>query len=150
MKPLIGTFFLEILYTVYYFSALREKCYALCNSTSATRSRPSCETDRGTASAARLLLLVLGMCAHSVEAQSTLVTEVKSALARTVALPEAHASKHARIQAIAALVCHLAEVANPAASQDPNRSTRCAVFAYRDVHRRSVDPDTSKAFGVSI
>ena len=88
-----------------------------------SEARPTCETDRGTASAARLLLLVVGMCAHSVEAQSTLVTEVKSALARTVALPEAHTSKHARIQALAALVSHLAEVANPSASQqDPNRS----------------------------
>ena len=88
-----------------------------------TEARPTCETDRGTASAARLLLLVVGMCAHSVEAQSTLVTEVKSALARTVALPEAHTSKHARIQALAALVSHLAELASPsAAQQDPNRS----------------------------
>lgn len=96
-------------------------------------TRSTCETDRGTANAARLLLLVVGMCAHSVEAQSTLVSEVKAALARAVALPESHTSKHARIQVLAALVCQLAEVANPSTSQDPNRSTRFHSLMYSNV-----------------
>ncbi|XP_014203791.1 E3 ubiquitin-protein ligase HUWE1 isoform X2 [Copidosoma floridanum] len=60
-------------------------------------------SDRQCSSTARLLIAALASCNHSPEAQNTLVSEVKAALLRTLALPES-SEKHAQLQLLIGLI----------------------------------------------
>ena len=69
------------------------------------RLLPSCQEagDRDCMALARVVVASVAAAAHCGDAQATLASELKAALARALALPEC-ADKHARIQALAALV----------------------------------------------
>ena len=60
---------------------------------------PQCQTagDKDCSALSRVLLASLAACNHSPEAQTVLVTEVKSGLQRTLSLQES-SEKHTRIQ----------------------------------------------------
>ena len=62
---------------------------------------PQCQSagDKDCPALAQVLLASLAASNHSPEAQTVLVTEVKAALARALALPEG-AEKHARVQSL--------------------------------------------------
>ncbi|XP_023930490.1 E3 ubiquitin-protein ligase HUWE1 [Lingula anatina] len=64
--------------------------------------------DRDCPALARVLLASLAACNHSPEAQNTLVSEVKAALQRALALPESSV-KHARVQALTGMISTMIE-----------------------------------------
>lgn len=71
---------------------------------------PQCQTagDKDCPALARVFLASIASCIHSPDAQATLVTEVKLALQRALALPES-AEKHSRIQALMAIISTIIE-----------------------------------------
>lgn len=66
-------------------------------------NNPENAADRQCSGNARILLAGIASCNHSPEAQSTLVSEVKAALARTLAMPES-AEKHSQLQVLIGLI----------------------------------------------
>lgn len=71
---------------------------------------PVCQTvgDKDCPALARVFLASIASCLHSPEAQATLVSEVKAALQRALALPES-AEKHSRVQALMAIISTIIE-----------------------------------------
>nr|XP_042906094.1 E3 ubiquitin-protein ligase HUWE1 [Parasteatoda tepidariorum] len=72
--------------------------------------------DKETPALARVLIAAIASCNHSVEAQTTLVNEVRLALLRALSLPESP-EKHARVQALTALISTMIESCPAASSQ---------------------------------
>lgn len=64
---------------------------------------PENSSDRQCSSMARMLIAAIASCNHSPDVQTTLVTEVKAALTRTLALPES-SEKHAQLQLLIGLI----------------------------------------------
>lgn len=64
---------------------------------------PENSSDRQCNNMARTLIAAIASCNHSPDVQTTLVTEVKAALTRTLALPES-AEKHAQLQLLIGLI----------------------------------------------
>lgn len=64
----------------------------------------------------RMLLAAIASCNHSPEAQSTLVSELKAALGRALAMQET-AEKHTQVQMLTGLICTLIENCPPAQPQ---------------------------------
>lgn len=65
-------------------------------------------SDKESAQLVKTLIAALSSCNHYPEAQTTLVSEVKAALARALALPEG-SLKHTKIQALTGLICTMIE-----------------------------------------
>ena len=74
-------------------------------------------SDKEISNLIKTLVAALASCNHSPEAQSTLVVEVKGALSRALALQES-AEKHAKIQALAGLICTMIESCPATQSQN--------------------------------
>ena len=64
--------------------------------------------DKESSTLVKTLIAALSSCNHYPDAQTTLVSEVKSALARALALPEG-VLKHTKIQALTGLICTMIE-----------------------------------------
>ncbi|BFZ10773.1 hypothetical protein BsWGS_13813 [Bradybaena similaris] len=75
--------------------------------------------DKDCPALARVFIASIASCSHSPDAQMTLVTEVKAALQRALALPEG-SSKHQRIQALASIIDTMIESC-PTPGQIPNQ-----------------------------
>ncbi|KAL7301215.1 hypothetical protein TKK_0006181 [Trichogramma kaykai] len=69
-------------------------------------------SDRQCSSMARMLIAAIASCNHSPDAQSTLVTEVKAALTRTLALPESN-EKHTQLQLLIGLISTMIDSCPP-------------------------------------
>ncbi|GFW06194.1 e3 ubiquitin-protein ligase HUWE1 [Trichonephila clavipes] len=80
--------------------------------------------DKETPALARVLIAAIASCNHSVEAQTTLVNEVRLALLRALSLPESN-EKHARIQALTGLISTMIESCPSTSSQ--NQLGGCAL-----------------------
>ncbi|GFQ86462.1 e3 ubiquitin-protein ligase HUWE1 [Trichonephila clavata] len=80
--------------------------------------------DKETPALARVLIAAIASCNHSVEAQTTLVNEVRLALLRALSLPESN-EKHARIQALTGLISTMIESCPSTSSQ--NQIGGCAL-----------------------
>ncbi|XP_048511685.1 E3 ubiquitin-protein ligase HUWE1 isoform X4 [Athalia rosae] len=70
--------------------------------------------DRQCSSMARMVIAALASCNHSPDAQTTLVTEVKAALTRSLALPEC-SEKHAQLQLLIGLISTMIDNCPPTA-----------------------------------
>ena len=68
----------------------------------------SASSDKESSQLVKTLIAALSSCNHYPDAQTTLVSEVKSALARALALPEG-SLKHTKIQALTGLICTMIE-----------------------------------------
>lgn len=77
--------------------------------------------DRQCSSMARMLIAAIASCNHSPDAQSTLVTEVKAALIRTLALPES-SEKHTQLQLLIGLISTMIDSC-PASPHPPLRGS---------------------------
>lgn len=77
--------------------------------------------DRQCSSMARMLIAAIASCNHSPDAQSTLVTEVKAALTRTLALPES-SEKHTQLQLLIGLISTMIDSCPPT-SHTPLRAS---------------------------
>lgn len=75
--------------------------------------------DRDCPALARVLLSSLASCNHCIDAQTTLVNEVKSALHRALALVESN-EKHVRVQAITSLISTMIDSC-PSMNQSPSQ-----------------------------
>ena len=75
--------------------------------------------DKDCPALARVFVASIASCSHSPDAQMTLVSEVKAALQRALALQES-SSKHQRIQAIASIINTMIESC-PSPGQMPNQ-----------------------------
>lgn len=75
--------------------------------------------DRDCPALSRVFIASIASCNHSPEAQSTLVSEVKSALQRALALPEC-SEKHTRVQALTCMISTMIESC-PTPGQIPNQ-----------------------------
>ena len=87
---------------------------------------PQCQNagDKDCPALARVFLASIASCTHCPEAQTTLVSEVKAALQRALALPES-AEKHSRVQAIMAIISTIIEACpNPPGSVPNSVSSR--------------------------
>ncbi|CAD6224794.1 GSCOCG00005556001-RA-CDS [Cotesia congregata] len=73
---------------------------------------PENSGDRQCSSMARMLIAAIASCNHSPDAQTTLVTEVKAALLRTLTLPES-SEKHAQLQLIIGLISTMIDSCPP-------------------------------------
>lgn len=73
---------------------------------------PENSSDRQCSSMARLLIAAIASCNHSPDVQTTLVTEVKAALIRTLALPES-SEKHAQLQLLVGLISTMIDSCPP-------------------------------------
>ncbi|KAF8790741.1 E3 ubiquitin-protein ligase HUWE1 like protein [Argiope bruennichi] len=80
--------------------------------------------DKETPALARVLIAAIASCNHSVEAQTSLVNEVRLALLRALSLPES-SEKHARIQALTGLISTMIESCPSTSSQ--NQLGGCAL-----------------------
>lgn len=80
--------------------------------------------DKETPALARVLIAAIASCNHSVEAQSSLVVEVRMALIRALSLPES-TEKHTRIQALTGLISTMIDSCPSATSQ--NQLGGCAL-----------------------
>ncbi|XP_070192440.1 E3 ubiquitin-protein ligase HUWE1-like isoform X3 [Littorina saxatilis] len=79
---------------------------------------PQCQTagDKDCPALARVFLASIASCTHCPEAQTTLVSEVKAALQRALALAES-SEKHSRVQAMMGIISTIIEACpNPAGS----------------------------------
>lgn len=74
---------------------------------------PENSSDRQCSSMARMLIAALASCNHLPEVQTTLVTEVKAALNRTLALPES-TEKHSQLQLLIGLISTMIDSCPPA------------------------------------
>ncbi len=70
----------------------------------------------------KTLVAALASCNHHSEAQTTLVAEVKAALARALAWPESNL-KHTKVQALTTLVSTMIESCPPSSPTPPNSLT---------------------------
>lgn len=75
--------------------------------------------DRDCPALSRVFIASIASCNHSPEAQLTLVSEVKSALQRALALPES-SDKHTRVQALTCIISTMIESC-PTPGQIPNQ-----------------------------
>ncbi|XP_076681578.1 HECT, UBA and WWE domain containing E3 ubiquitin protein ligase 1 isoform X3 [Andrena cerasifolii] len=73
---------------------------------------PENSSDRLCSSMARMLIAAIASCNHSPDVQTTLVTEVKAALTRTLALPEC-SEKHAQLQLLIGLISTMIDSCPP-------------------------------------
>ncbi|XP_063994967.1 E3 ubiquitin-protein ligase HUWE1 isoform X2 [Diachasmimorpha longicaudata] len=73
---------------------------------------PENSSDRQCSSMARMLIAAIASCNHSPDAQSSLVTEVKAALTRTLAQPES-SEKHAQLQLLIGLISTMIDSCPP-------------------------------------
>lgn len=73
---------------------------------------PENSSDKQCSSMARMLIAAIASCNHSPDVQTTLVTEVKAALTRTLALPES-SEKHAQIQLLVGLISTMIDSCPP-------------------------------------
>ncbi|XP_034939530.1 E3 ubiquitin-protein ligase HUWE1 isoform X2 [Chelonus insularis] len=73
---------------------------------------PENSGDRQCCSMARMLIAAIASCNHSPDAQTTLVTEVKAALIRTLTLPES-SEKHAQLQLLIGLISTMIDSCPP-------------------------------------
>lgn len=73
---------------------------------------PENSGDRTCSSMARMLIAAIASCNHSPDVQTTLVTEVKAALTRTLALPES-SEKHAQLQLLIGLISTMIDSCPP-------------------------------------
>ena len=73
---------------------------------------PENSTDKQCSSMARMLIAAIASCNHSPDVQTTLVTEVKAALTRTLALPES-TEKHAQLQLLVGLISTMIDSCPP-------------------------------------
>ena len=81
---------------------------------------PPCQDsgDKDCPALARVVITSLAACNHSPEAQMTLVTEIKTALQRALALPES-TEKHSKVQALTSIISTMID-ACPTPGQLPN------------------------------
>lgn len=86
---------------------------------------PSCQSigDKDCPALSRVLISALSSCNHCPEAQTTLVSEVKSSLSRSLLLTES-AEKHNRIQALANVMYTMIESCPPSVPQPAPQSIR--------------------------
>ncbi|XP_064606987.1 E3 ubiquitin-protein ligase HUWE1-like isoform X3 [Liolophura sinensis] len=82
---------------------------------------PQCQTsgDRDCPALSRVLIASIASCNHSPEAQTTLVSEVKAALQRALAMPES-IEKHSKLQAYFGIITVMIESC-PSPGQIPNQ-----------------------------
>ncbi|KAG7210750.1 hypothetical protein KM043_012246 [Ampulex compressa] len=73
---------------------------------------PENSGDRQCSGMARMLIAAIASCNHSPDVQTTLVTEVKAALTRTLALPEC-SEKHAQLQLLIGLISTMIDSCPP-------------------------------------
>lgn len=73
---------------------------------------PENSSDRQCSNMARMLIAGIASCNHSPDAQTALVTEVKAALTRTLALPEG-SEKHAQLQLLIGLISTMIDSCPP-------------------------------------
>ena len=71
-------------------------------------------TDKECCNLVRMLVAAIASCNHAPEAQTSLVTEVKNALSRALALPEC-TNKHSKIQALTGLISTMIDSCPPSA-----------------------------------
>merc|ERR1711997_404517 len=64
--------------------------------------------DKESATLVKMLVAALASCNHAPEAQTSLVTEVKNALTRSLSMPEC-TMKHTKVQALAGLISTMIE-----------------------------------------
>ncbi|XP_011333015.1 E3 ubiquitin-protein ligase HUWE1 isoform X1 [Ooceraea biroi] len=83
---------------------------------------PDNSGDRTCSSMARMLIAAIASCNHSPDVQTTLVTEVKAALTRTLALPES-SEKHAQLQLLIGLISTMIDSCPPNMSQSQLRAS---------------------------
>ncbi|KZC13383.1 E3 ubiquitin-protein ligase HUWE1 [Dufourea novaeangliae] len=83
---------------------------------------PENSSDRQCSSTARMLIAAIASCNHSPDVQTTLVTEVKAALTRTLALPES-SEKHAQLQLLIGLISTMIDSCPPT----PNNQLRASL-----------------------
>ncbi|XP_072752701.1 E3 ubiquitin-protein ligase HUWE1 isoform X5 [Anoplolepis gracilipes] len=83
---------------------------------------PENSGDRTCSSMARMLIAAIASCNHSPEVQTTLVTEVKAALTRTLALPES-SEKHAQLQLLIGLISTMIDSCPPNMSHTQLRAS---------------------------
>lgn len=69
-------------------------------------------SDKDCSSLVKMLVAAISSCNHAQEAQTTIVTEMKNALMRALALPEC-TNKHAKIQALTGLISTMIESCPP-------------------------------------
>lgn len=92
---------------------------------------PENSGDRQCSSMARMLIAAIASCNHSPEAQTTLVTEVKAALTRTLALPES-SEKHAQLQLLIGLISTMIDSCPP--TSQTHLRTPLKVHQYNNVN----------------
>ncbi|XP_020278772.1 E3 ubiquitin-protein ligase HUWE1 isoform X2 [Pseudomyrmex gracilis] len=83
---------------------------------------PENSGDRTCSSMARMLIAAIASCTHSPDVQTTLVTEVKAALTRTLALPES-SEKHAQLQLLIGLISTMIDSCPPNISHTQLRAS---------------------------
>lgn len=83
---------------------------------------PENSSDRTCSSMARMLIAAIASCNHSPDVQTTLVTEVKAALTRTLALPESN-EKHAQLQLLIGLISTMIDSCPPNMSHTQLRAS---------------------------
>ncbi|XP_029672475.1 E3 ubiquitin-protein ligase HUWE1 isoform X6 [Formica exsecta] len=83
---------------------------------------PENSGDRTCSSMARMLIAAIASCNHSPDVQTTLVTEVKAALTRTLALPES-SEKHAQLQLLIGLISTMIDSCPPNMSHTQLRAS---------------------------
>ncbi|XP_011497625.1 PREDICTED: E3 ubiquitin-protein ligase HUWE1 [Ceratosolen solmsi marchali] len=93
---------------------------------------PENSSDRQCSNMARMLIAAIASCNHSPDAQSTLVTEVKAALSRTLALTES-SEKHAQLQLLIGLISTMIDSCPPT-SHTPLRASLKMNHQYSNVN----------------
>ncbi|XP_043484818.1 E3 ubiquitin-protein ligase HUWE1 isoform X4 [Leptopilina heterotoma] len=94
-------------------------------------SLPENWSDRQCGTMARMLIAAIASCNHSPEAQSTLVSEVKAALTRTLAVPESSA-KHSQLQILIGLISTMIDSCPPTSHTQLRASLK--VHQYNNVN----------------
>ncbi|XP_046484252.1 E3 ubiquitin-protein ligase HUWE1 isoform X1 [Neodiprion pinetum] len=89
---------------------------------------PENTCDRQCSSMARMLIAALASCNHSPDAQTTLVTEVKAALTRSLALPES-SEKHAQLQLLIGLISTMIDNCPPTAHTHLRASLKLSQYS---------------------
>ena len=94
-------------------------------------SLPDNWSDRQCGTMARMLIAAIASCNHSPDAQTTLVTEVKAALTRSLALPESSA-KHSQLQILIGLISTMIDSCPPTSHTQLRASLK--VHQYNNVN----------------
>ncbi|KAJ8683247.1 hypothetical protein QAD02_019039 [Eretmocerus hayati] len=92
---------------------------------------PENSSDRQLSNTARTLLSSIASCNHSPDAQTALVTEVKAALTRTLAIPES-SEKHAQLQLLIGLISTMIDSCPPTPHQPLRASLK--IHQYTNVN----------------